>query len=122
MYGWVLGTIIAFVVVGFLWKACSSHLSRRRATNRESEYYEAMNNYITSMGFYEAVLQLQGTDMEYCIASMKLQKAGYLVGESEKVIGALIMDSSEQYKKNRELAILFLKCAAEDMSKGSEKR
>ncbi len=90
--------------------------------SKETQYHEAMNKYIESMGFYEAVLQLQDTDMEYCIASMKLQKAGYLAGESEKVIGALIMDSSEQYKKNRELAILFLKCAAEDMSKRSEKR
>jgi hypothetical protein len=39
---------------------------------------------------------------------MKMHKAGYLAGQSEKVVGALTMDSVKKYHQNRELAILFL--------------
>jgi hypothetical protein len=87
------------------WLATSE---RPSAEGKEITYYEAINNYITSMGFYEPLLELQGTDEEYCNASMKMHKAGYLAGQSEKVVGALTMDSVKQYQQNRELAILFL--------------
>lgn len=75
---------------------------------KEASYYEAINTYITLMGFYEPLLELQGTDKEYCIVSMKMHKAGYLADQSEKVVGALTIDSVKQYQQNRELAILFL--------------
>lgn len=51
---------------------------------------------------------MQGTDLEYCIASMKMHKAGYLSGQSEEMVGALTMDSVKQYQQHRELAILFV--------------
>jgi len=76
--------------------------------DEEGEYYKAVNDFITSHGFYEPLLELQGTDEEYCIASMKMHKAGYLSGQSEKVVGALTMDSVKKYKQNRQLSILFL--------------
>ena len=76
--------------------------------DEEVQYYEAVNDFINSHGFYEPLLELQGTDTEYCIASMKMHKAGYLSGQSEKVIGALTLDSIKKYEQNRELSILFL--------------
>jgi len=76
--------------------------------DEELEYYEVVNNFINSHGFYEPFLELQGTDKEYCIASMQMHKAGYLSGQSEKVVGALSLDSIKQYEQNRQLAILFL--------------
>jgi hypothetical protein len=60
------------------------------------------------MGYYEPLLELQGTDQEYCVATMKLYKAGYMAEQSEKVIGALTMDSVKKYEANRDLAMLFL--------------
>jgi hypothetical protein len=123
MHWWILGAVLTFIVFGFLWRAYThpTHtLGRQTAKwlatsgkpsteNEEIGYYEAINKYIASMGFYETLLELQGTDEEYCIASMKMHKAGYLTGQSEKVVGALTMDSAKQYQQNRELAILFLK-------------
>ena len=76
--------------------------------NKEVAYYEAVNNFITSNGFCEALLELQGTDKDYCIASMKMHKAGYLTGQPEKVVGALTMESVKQYQQNKEIAILYL--------------
>lgn len=76
--------------------------------DEEIQYYEAVNDFINSHGFYEPLLELQGTDKEYCIASMKMHKAGYLTGQSEKVVGALTLDSIKKYEQNRQLSILFL--------------
>ena len=76
--------------------------------DEEVEYYGAVNDFINSHGFYEPLLELQGTDEEYCIASMNMHKAGYLSGKSEKVVGALTMDSVKKYKQNRQLSIIFL--------------
>jgi hypothetical protein len=78
------------------------------------EYYQEVNNFINSHGFYEPFLELQGTDNEYCIASMQMHKAGYLSGQSEKVVGALTLDSIKKYEQNRQLAILFLKNLEQD--------
>jgi hypothetical protein len=88
--------------------------------DEEIEYYEAVNDFITSHGFYEPVLELQGTDKEYCIASMKMHKAGYLSGQSEKVVGALTIDSVQQYKQSRQLAIIFLQKLEEDFLEEEE--
>lgn len=78
------------------------------ADEKEISYYKAIAAYITSMGFDEPLLELQGTDKEYCIASMRMHKAGYLAGQSEKVVGALTVDSVKLYQQDRVLAILFL--------------
>jgi hypothetical protein len=74
----------------------------------EINYYEAINDFITSHGFYESLLELQGTDKEYCIASMKMHKAAYLSGQPEVVVGALTMDSVKIYEESRLRSILFL--------------
>lgn len=76
--------------------------------NDEIEYYEKIEDFITLKGFYEKLLELEGTDKEYCIAAMKVRKAGYLSGQPEKVVGALIMDSASNYNRNREYALGYL--------------
>lgn len=81
---------------------------KESVNEEEVEYYEAVNDFINSHGFYEPLLELQGTDREYCIASMNMHKAGYLSGQSEKVVGALTLDSIKKYEQNRQLSILFL--------------
>jgi hypothetical protein len=86
----------------WLAKSESSH------DDKEVQYYQAIEMYITDMGYYEPLLELQGTDQEYCVATMKLYKAGYMAEQSEKVIGALTMDSVKKYEANRDLAMLFL--------------
>lgn len=74
----------------------------------EGKYYEAVEDYIKSMGWYQRLLELQGTDKEYCIASMKVYRAGYLAGQSARVVGGLTMESVNRYKQDRQLAVLFL--------------
>ena len=76
--------------------------------NEEENYYEAVQNYITSVGWYERLLELQGTDLEYCIASMKVYKAGYLARQPAAVVGALVIESVPRYKQDRQLALCFL--------------
>ena len=71
-------------------------------------FYRAVEKYIIDMGFYEPLLVMQGSDEEYCVAAMKMQKAGYHARQSPKVVGALTMDSVKKYDVSRELAILFL--------------
>lgn len=74
----------------------------------EKNYYEAVQTYITSMGWYERLLELQGTDLEYCIASMKVYRAGYIARQSAAMVGALVIESVPRYKQDRQLAICFL--------------
>jgi hypothetical protein len=78
------------------------------ASNTEVQFYEAVEDYIRSMGWYDRLLELQGTDGEFCTATFKVYKAGYEAGQSPKVVGALAMDGANRYPGNRRLAILFL--------------
>jgi hypothetical protein len=75
----------------------------------ERKYYEAIEDFIKSRGWYDRLLELQGTDKEYCIASMKVYKAGYRSGQSAIVVGALTCESVNGYKqRGREYAVAFL--------------
>lgn len=72
-------------------------------------YYRAIDSYIRSVGYYEPLLELQGTDEEYCIAVMKTHKAAYLANIPEKIAGALTLDSVKHYYQNRDFALVFLR-------------
>lgn len=96
-----------------------SKKEQESSDSHELKYYEAVNAFINSQGFYQPFLELQGTDKEYCIASMKMHKAGYLAGQSAKVVGALTLDSIKQYEDNRELSILFLQAVEKELLKGN---
>lgn len=117
MYLWIFGAILVLCIVSFLWKKNLS--SQSSPIKAETKYYEDIEKYITSMGFYEKLLEIEGTDKEYCIAAMKVRKAGYLSGQSEKVVGALIMDSASKYNNNREVALMFLESVEKQLSDAS---
>ena len=81
----------------------------RGGAGEERKYYEAIEDFIKSDGWYDRLLDLQGRDREYCIASMNVYKAGYRSGESAKVVGAVTMDSVNNYEqRGREYAVAFL--------------
>ncbi len=83
--------------------------TREEAESDEAaKYYQAVEKFVTDMGFYERLLVLQGSDKEYCIASMEMQRSGFLAGQSPKVVGALTLDSVKKYIVSRELSLLFL--------------
>ena len=74
----------------------------------ELQYYEAIEKHIETVGHKENVLTVQGTDQEFCEASLKLYKAGYEYDEDFKSIACATAEAAHDYKKNPELAILFL--------------
>lgn len=72
-------------------------------------YYRTIDTYVRSVGYYEPLLELQGTDEEYCIAVMQTHKAAYLANVPDKIAGALTLDSVKHYYQNRDLALTFLR-------------
>jgi hypothetical protein len=82
----------------------------REAQEEDPEilYYRAIDSYVRSVGYYEPLLELQGTDEEYCIAVMKTHKAAYLANVPAKIAGALTLDSVKHYYQNRDFALVFL--------------
>lgn len=102
----ILGVIIIVCGTYLLWRKNKSISITPK--NAEIKYYEDIEKYIKTMGYYEKLLEIEGTDREYCIAAMKVRKAGYLSRQPEKVVGALIMDSASKYKSNREYSLIFL--------------
>lgn len=83
----------------------------REAQEKDPEilYYRAIDSYVRSAGYYEPLLELQGTDEEYCITVMKTHKAAYLAKVPEKIAGALTLDSVKHYYQNRDFALVFLR-------------
>lgn len=83
----------------------------REAQEKDPEilYYRAIESYVRSVGYYEPLLELQGTDEEYCIAVMKTHKAAHLASVPEKIAGALTLDSVKHYYQNRDFALVFLR-------------
>lgn len=86
----------------------SEHEREAQEKDPETLYYRAIDSYVRSVGYYEPLLELQGTDEEYCIAVMKTHKAAYLANVPEKIAGALTLDSVKHFYQNREFALLFL--------------
>lgn len=74
----------------------------------ELQYYEAIEKHIETIGHKETVLTVQGTDQEFCEASLKLYKAGYEHDENFKFIACAVAEAAHDHKKNPELAISFL--------------
>lgn len=85
-------------------------------SDEEILYYRAIDTYVEKMGFYLPLLELQGTDEEYCIATLKVHKSGFINGQSPVVIGALVLDSVRKYHANRDLAILFLRAIEKNLN------
>jgi hypothetical protein len=84
-------------------------MSEKEETDPEILYYRAIEKFVTDQGFYLALLELQGTDEEYCIATLKAHKSAFLIGTSSKVIAALTLESVAKYNTiGREFAIAYI--------------
>jgi len=83
------------------------------ATSGQVEYFQRIEAYITAMGWYDRLLVLQGTDPQFCEATLRVYRAGFSAGQPDKVVGALIMDSVNKYSSNRDFAMHFLRALEE---------
>jgi hypothetical protein len=72
-------------------------------------YYRAIDVFVHSVDYYQPLLELQGTDEEYCIAVMQTHKAAYLANVPSKIAGALTLDSVKHYYQNRDFSLAFLR-------------
>lgn len=83
----------------------------------EMRYYEEVEGFMRHMGRYEQVLESQGLDSEFGIATLETYKAGYVAGTSAKVIGALVMDAAHKHRGNRDFGIEFLRGVQRNLEK-----
>jgi hypothetical protein len=108
----IMPTLVSAIgILAWRWarKVRSQEYEREPQENDpEILYYQAIDSFVRSVGYYEPLLELQGTDKEYCIAVMKVHKAAYLASVPEKIAGALTLDSVKHYHRNREFALVFL--------------
>jgi hypothetical protein len=110
----VIGTVLlSWAAFGYLYvrqarTAIRASIARTTSVNRAVEYHKAVEEYVRTMGWYDRLLELQGTDPQYCTASLKVYHAGFVSGQSEKVTGGLVMESVNRYHQDRDLALLFL--------------
>lgn len=76
--------------------------------SEEKLYYREIEKFITRHGYFEPLIETQGTDERFFVASMRVQKAGYLAGQPVNVVAAVILKALECYGKNRELSLEYL--------------
>jgi hypothetical protein len=69
------------------------HESDVQENDPEILYYRAIDSYVRTIGYYEPLLEIQGTDEDYCEAVLKTLKETYLANVPEKFAGALTLDS-----------------------------
>jgi hypothetical protein len=83
------------------WLATSDH-------NRRTDFYRAVEDWVRSKGWYERLLELQGTDSEFCSASFDLYTAAFDTDQDVPLAGALLMEGVNRYPQSRDLAIAFI--------------
>ena len=71
-------------------------------------YYREIEKYVTRRGYFEPLIETQGTDERFFVASMRVQKAGFLTGEPVNVVAAVILKALECYGKSRKLSLEYL--------------
>jgi hypothetical protein len=74
----------------------------------ERMYLESVEEFIRSVGFYDRLLALQAGDKAFFVASMNLMRAGFRADQSEKVIGAFVMETVHEGERDLEKAVLML--------------
>jgi TPR repeat protein len=79
-----------------------------KEVSEEILYYREIEKYITRHGYFEPLLETQATDERFGLASLAVQKAGYLAGKPVNVVAALILRALECYGKNRKLSLEYL--------------
>lgn len=83
----------------------------------QQAYYLSLEEWLKSVGHYEKVLELQGTDRQFCTESLMLYKAGWEARESEKVVGGFVAESAHRYRQNPEYGLIFIQALREELFK-----
>ena len=92
-------------------------LEEERAEEEEKEdeelkefrlFLREFERIIMLHGYFEELLSAQGTDEQFSIASMKLQRAGFFARKTPAAVAALILKALAQYDKTREGSLEFL--------------
>lgn len=83
----------------------------------QQAYYLSLEGWLKSVGHYEKVLELQGTDKQFCTESLMLYKAGWEARESEKVVGGFVAESAHRYRQNQEYGLIFIRALREELHK-----
>jgi TPR repeat protein len=76
--------------------------------NEEMLFYREIEKEVTRNGYFEELLSVQGTDEEFCIASMKIYKSGYWAGETPKAVATNTLEAVALHEKDRSASIEFL--------------
>jgi len=92
----------------------STNASDKKPDEKELKYYEDINLFITNAGHYEYVLEIQGADKEFCIASLKMHNSGYLTGQPANVVSALTITAAKKHNEDRLNSIVFLEIIAKN--------
>lgn len=85
-------------------------------------YYLSIEEWLKSVGHYEKVLELQGTDNQFCTESLMLYKAGWEARESEKVVDGFVAECAHRYRQNPEYGLIFIQVLREGLSKQARSR
>ncbi len=83
----------------------------------EASYIREVDKFMLSTGHYENLVLPAQDDDEFMEASINVYMAGYQTGSSPKLVGMLIADGANKYKKNPEFGIVFLDKVASGMRK-----
>jgi tetratricopeptide (TPR) repeat protein len=83
----------------------------------QQAYYLSIEEWLKSVGHYEKILELQGTDNQFCTESLMLYKAGWEARESEKVVGGFVAEFAHKYRQNPEYGLIFIQVLREGLSK-----
>ena len=96
---------------------CDFEESDDEENDEEFNFYQAVEGLVTEFGYYEQLLEAQGTDKEFYIASMKLCNAGFNAGKSDRFIAAFMIEAVKRYEINEHHAIIYLKALEKQMEK-----
>jgi hypothetical protein len=80
------------------------------AVDKESNsFYRQVEKQIQLRGYAQEMLEVQGTDEEYCKILFKSWLAAEQANENPKVVAALALNSLEYYGKSRDIALSCLR-------------
>jgi len=71
-------------------------------------FFREFERIIALHGYFEELMSAQGTDEQFSIASMKLQRAGFFARKTPDTVAALVIKALAQYDKSREGSLEFL--------------
>lgn len=68
---------------------------------REVRYYRKVEDIMKARGLYVPVLEMQGTDRDFCIMSLKMYRAGFESGLAPSKVATAVVQASSVYRLDR---------------------